>query len=139
MPYVTQSDLKGLIPDEYLGGALDDDGSGLPDPGVWDGISAAVDTEIDGRLKDHAASMAATAGAMLKAAATALALYIAYKRRGVANDANPWTDDAKRWQDRLDAIGKGEEQVSDKGADPASADVVGEASKLYATSGQLMV
>jgi len=139
MAYILKSELKGLIPDEYLDGALDDDGSGLPDAGVWDGISTAVDTEINGRLKDKAAEMATAAGALLKAAATALAIYFAYKRRGVANDANPWADDAKRWQDRLDAIGKGDEQVTDQGSDPASADIVGEDSRTCASSGQLMV
>lgn len=139
MAYILKTELKGLIPDEYLDGALDDDGSGIPDPGVWDGISAAVDEEINGRLKDKVAAMAASASSLLKAAARALALYFAYKRRGTSNDANPWADDAKAWQERLDAIGKGDEQVIDQGADPAGADVVGEDSKTFASGGQLMV
>jgi len=139
MAYVVQSDLKGLIPDEYLREAMDDDSSGVADTGVWDSIAAAVAREIDGRLKDKVAEMQAHAASTLSAAAQVLALYFAYKRRGVGNDANPWTADAKSWQDRLEAIGKGDEPVREQSNAQPKSDVISEPSRTYPSNGDLMV
>jgi hypothetical protein len=140
MAYITQNELKGLIPDEYLSQAMDDESAGAATDGVWASISAAVDEEIDGRLAASYATPIAPAPKSLKAAAKSIALCLIYKRRGIANDQNPWVTDAEYWRKKLDEIGQGKQPLqydSAKAAEPAV--LISEAAKTHSASGHLMV
>jgi len=140
MAYVEKADLKGLIPDEYLDEALDDDQSGLPDNGSWAGVAAAVADEIDGRLAARYATPVTPVPALIRAAAKVFALAILYRRRGSDDKTNPWAEQEKTWKDRLDKIGSGDEPLThDAAAAVPSGSVISESSKTFEGSGRLMV
>jgi phage gp36-like protein len=139
MSYVEQSDLKGLIPEEYLTEGLDDDQSGVADTGVWPSVQQAVADDIDGRIGGRFATPLDPVPAIVKAAAKAIALMFVYRRRGVADDQNPWAKDGKAWQDKLDLIGEGKAPLvpSEEAAD--AGEVVNEAARSTESSGRMLV
>ncbi len=141
MAYVEQTDLKGMIPDEYLDEAMDDTTPAGADSGVWTAVSAAVDDEINGRLAAaYSVPVAVPLPDVIKVAAKILALYLLYKRRGIAAEQNPWSKDAEHWQKRLDDIGQGKTPLTfstPKSAEQAT--LIEEASKTHSAGGHLMV
>jgi phage gp36-like protein len=141
MAYIAQSDLKGLIPDEYLDEALDDASPSGADSALWDAVYAAVEDEIDGRLAaSYSVPIPAPIPDVLKAAAKVLACHLLYQRRGIAAEQNPWSKDADYWRKRLDAIGKGEAPLTYQIAKPAEqATLIEEESKTHSAGGHLMV
>ncbi|MBU4460298.1 MAG: DUF1320 domain-containing protein, partial [Verrucomicrobia bacterium] len=50
MPYVTKADLEGLIPPQFITEALDDDGDGVEDAGLWDKVAAQAGEAVDALL-----------------------------------------------------------------------------------------
>ena len=141
MAYVLQTDLKGLIPDEYLTSALDDDASGVADSGVWDSIVSSVASDIDARLAPgYRTPLAEPLPDLVKAAAKFLALYFAYKRRQIADDQNPWAAEAKSYRERLDRVGRGEEALTYNDQRASSqATLITEPAKTTAGDGSMMV
>jgi phage gp36-like protein len=141
MPYVIQSQLKGLIPDDFLVQALDDDQDGIADPGVWDQIVVGVSTEIDGLLAmKYPVPFANPAPAVVQAAALSLALWSLYARRGFDKDKNPWNEQANGVRKRLEAIGSGKMPLtpaSENAGPPQQA--ITEPSRLFSESGRPMV
>lgn len=140
MAYISQADLKGMVPEEYLTEALDDDSSGVADTGMWDLVATAVDEEIDGRLAGRFEVPISPVPDVIKAAAKVLAANLLYKRRGVSDEVNPWTGDAKYWKEKLDRIGNGKEPLKhDADAANAPAVLIEEDAKTYPSNGDLMV
>ena len=141
MSYVEQADIEALIPADFLKQALDDDGDGEADSGVWDKVVAAVQDEIDGALgQKYAVPFADPYPAVVKAAAKVLTLWSVYQRRGFHGDANPWETEAKRQRDKLDKIGSGKDALTpdNLGKKPGGI-VITEPSKLFDRGGNLMV
>lgn len=138
--YVTQDQLKGLIPDEFLLQALDDDADGVADPGVWDSIVAAVSTEIDGMLAmKYPLPFPEPIPAVVKAAALTLTLWSLYTRRGITDVKNPWDTQAKSVRARLVAIGKGIDPLTPTSIDAQQSVAITEDSRLHSESGRPMV
>jgi phage gp36-like protein len=133
MAYIVQSDLEGKIPPALIDQALDDDGDGAADAGAWDKLIADVTQEIDGILGQRFAVPFTTPyPALVIVASKVLAAEAMYKKRGMAKDANPWSDDAKQIRAKLSAIGSGKEsfEPSRNGANPPVV-VIGETSRIY--------
>lgn len=108
MPYVIQSDLDGKIPAQLLLQALDDNGDGLADDGVWDKIVVDVESAINSRLEgNYAIPLAAPVPAIISEAAKVLAAEAIYLRRGLAGQQNPWVEQADAMRKRLEEIGSG--------------------------------
>lgn len=141
MSYITQDDLKGLIPAEFLRQALDDDSDGEADSGIWEALESGVEAEIDGKLgQKYAVPFASPIPSVVKAAAMALALWSLYQRRGMSGENNPWETQAKEVRAKLDRIGNGDEPLTPGTLGQETGGVViAEDSKLYVSSGNLLV
>ena len=140
MPYVEQSDIEALIPASFLLQALDDDSDGEADPGVWDKVVSAVADEIDGLLgQKYSVPFAAPYPPAVKAAAKVLMLWSLYQRRGLSGENNPWDSEAKRYRDKLDRIGTGDDPLTPDrvGSKPGGA-IVTETAKTHDPNGSLM-
>jgi phage gp36-like protein len=138
--YIEQSDVAGLIPADFLTEALDDNGDGAADSGIWDSALAAAQNEVDGRLGGlYTVPFSGTIPAVVKAATQTLSLWLIYKRRGVADAANPWAELAMKWLDKLDKIGSGKEPLVAAVTPKVAGDVIGEDSKLFSEGGNLLV
>jgi phage gp36-like protein len=138
LPYVLQSDIAGDIPAPFLIEALDDDGDGLADDGVWDAVAASVATEIDGVLGQRFPVPFVTVPAVVKAAAQILALSKLYTRRGFSGDKNPWDEQAEAVRTKLNAIADGDQPLQPGAKRPASGVIaVTEPSKASSACGHL--
>jgi phage gp36-like protein len=140
MPYILQTALKGKVPDDLLLQALDDNGDGVADEGVWDAISADVDRASDGRLEGrYTVPLAAPHPAVVAEAAIVFAAEGVYMRRGLAGDQNPWTKQADTFRKRLEAIGAGEQTLKNDLAPVKSGGaVISEPSRTYDEANRLM-
>lgn len=108
MAYVIQSDLKGLIPDDFVIQALDDNGDGQPDPDVWAAVALAVQETIDDALGSaYRTPFASPAPIVVRESARILVCDLLYRRRGVADAANPWVKPVESVRARLRAIAQG--------------------------------
>jgi hypothetical protein len=104
MPYVLLSDLPADIPPDFLTQALDDDGDGVQDPGLWDLIAQQVSDAIDGDIGvRYAVPLVPNLGRypltngfppVIVNAGRTLAAEKLYGRRGTADQRNPWASRA---------------------------------------------
>lgn len=132
MPYVIQSDLDGKIPAQLLLQALDDNGDGLADDGVWDKIVVDVESAINSRLEgNYTIPLAEPIPAIISEAAKVLAAEAVYLRRGLAGDQNPWVKQADAMRKRLEEIGSGDKPLKpDTAPQGPSGIVITETSRL---------
>jgi len=108
MSYILITDLDGKIPAQLLLQALDDNGDGVADDGVWDKLVVDVESAINSRLEgNYAIPLAAPIPAIISEAAKILAAEAVYLRRGLAGDQNPWLKQADAMRKRLEDIGSG--------------------------------
>jgi hypothetical protein len=131
MPYVVQSDLSADIPPQFLLQALDDDGDGVQDAGLWDLISQQVSDAIDAHvgvryrvpLVPDEVKYPATSGypPIIVNAARVLAAEKIYGRR-VGDEKNPWVGRANAVREQLSLISKGKLPLDpdDQRADPSA-------------------
>lgn len=140
MAYITQSDIAGQVPAAFLLQALDDDGDGLADAGIWDGIVSAAQNEIDGRLAAaYSVPFSSPVPALIKAVCSVLALWLVYKRRGITGAANPWDELANKWLDKLNKVGEGKETIDVNLPVGIQGVVLSEASRLFSESNSLLI
>lgn len=140
MPYVTQSDLESRVPAAFITQALDDNGDGEADAGLWDKVAAAVDAQINGRLEGrYAVPLAAPLPSVVTEAALVLAAEALYLRRGLSGDQNPWAKQAEAVRERLERIGTGKAELTYQStpAKPGGS-VIGEPSRVFDPAGRLM-
>ena len=108
MAYIVQTDLKGKVPAQLLLQALDDNGDGVADDGVWDEIIVDVESAINSRLEgNYAIPLAEPIPAIISEAAKILAAEAVYLRRSLTGDQNPWVKQADAMRKRLEDIGSG--------------------------------
>jgi hypothetical protein len=132
MPYVLLSDLPADIPPDFLTQALDDDGDGVQDPGLWDLIAQQVSDAIDGDIGVRfAVPLVPNLGRypltngfppVIVNAGRTLAAEKLYGRRGTADQRNPWASRANAVRSQLELIGKGKLPLdpNDQRADPSA-------------------
>lgn len=141
MSYVTQTDLKSRMKAVVIVEALDDDGDGSADPGVWDKIAEDVDKAVNGRLEGRfRVPLADPLPYVVRDGAVILAAEALYLRRGRSGEANPWSKQADAFRARLERIGRGEEPLLYNESPAASGGAaITEESKTYNASGEMMV
>lgn len=83
MPYVTRDQVAARIPPPVLNDALDDDGDGTEDAGLFDNIVAAASLEVDGFLAGLYNVPFTVPPAKVGAAAFAFTCEAIYQRRNV--------------------------------------------------------
>jgi phage gp36-like protein len=140
MPYVTKADLEGLIPPQFLLEALDDDGDGAEDAGLWDRVAAQAGEAVDALLGQRfAVPFASPLPALVSQAAKIFAASALYRRRGMTSDRNPFAKEEERLSVKLSRIGEGKEPLTPE-ADRAqdSISVISEDAKTY-PAGRLIV
>lgn len=139
MPYITQPEIAADLPPQHLIEALDDDGDGIADAGLFSQIEAAAAKEIDGLLgARYATPFAPPVPAVVASAARFFVLEKLYQRRGIASEQNPYTRQAAAMRSRLGRIGQGEEPLTPefvRTRPPVS--VVTEPAKTTSTAGHL--
>ena len=140
MAYVEQSDLVGMLSEVDLVRALDDDGDGVADSGVWVAVADQVQDAIDGALSGmYATPFSAPLPATIAVAARVFAVESLYARRMAGDDLNPWKRQADAMRARLERIGTGKEPLAqnvDQAHDPVK--IVTEPSKTHSANGNLM-
>lgn len=111
MAYVTQSEIEAELPPAFLVEALDDDGDGSEDAGLWDKVEASVAETIDGILGQRfAVPFSAPVPAVVKMAARVLVLELLYFRRSIT--PNPWEKRAQDIRAKLGRIADGDEPLT---------------------------
>ena len=102
------TDLKGLIPLDFVVQALDDDNDGAADAGLFDAVLADAEREINGFCDQrYAIPFTDPLPDLIIDAAKILVGLRLYIRRGRSGDANPLTAEAKRIRAKLQAIADG--------------------------------
>lgn len=139
MPYITQSDLEGIIPAKFIVSALDADNDGVADAGVWDKMLSAVQAKIDGTLGQRfSVPFSAPVPPIVKAAALTYAAAAIYRLKGYNAEQNPFTKDEATMASKLDAMAKSEEPLSpdvQRKRPPVS--VIVERAKTYPANGEI--
>lgn len=108
MSYVTSAVLIAKIPSAFLLQALDDDADGVIDAAVvaqlLEDASGAVDALLCGRFTVPFADPPA----VVTESAKVFACEQCYKRRGIADEANPWFSLAESMRAKLVKIASGD-------------------------------
>jgi len=106
--YIIRATLAAEFPPQFITQALDDDGDGAEDTGVWDQIVTNAQTEIDGILgQRYAVPFANPIPAIVVDACTKFVAEKLYLRRGFEGDKNPWAKRASEARTALKDIGTG--------------------------------
>jgi phage gp36-like protein len=107
-PYIIRNHVVAEIPPQYLLQALDDDGDGIEDAGLFDQLLLNVQNEIDGALgKRYDTPFQNPIPAFVADAATKLFCEKIYGRRATPDGKNPFTVKAKEVRDAMAAIASG--------------------------------
>lgn len=132
--YITQSDIEVLCPPDLLRQALDDNGDGPADTGLFDGVVESACREVDSYLSGtHVVPLASPYPAVVTQAARLFALDILYTRRGAKN---PNADRADAMRAHLGRIGNGELPLT---ADTVGGvEIVSDSSRLAQASGHAL-
>jgi phage gp36-like protein len=140
-PYVTMTDLSGMIPLPFLVEGLDDNADGAADASVWSQVAADVSAVIDGKLGGrYTVPFTNPLPAIVVSAAKTLAAEQIYTRRG-RTDAdgrlvNPFTKQANDVRAQLDRIAAGADPLDpSKNRQQPSATVITGPSKTASTTG----
>lgn len=138
--YTTQTQLEALIPPKHLREALDDDADGVADAGLLEEIIRAAGTRVDAALgQRYAVPFSDPLPAIVSHAAKVFVLESLYRRRGLADENNPWVAQASALDKQLMAIGKGEAPLTPdiiKKRPPAS--VISAPSKIHDPAGRIL-
>lgn len=107
MNYIELVDMEAAIPGEFLTGALDDSGAGMP--GAWPAVQAAACRAVDALLGGrYTVPLPEPFPAAVTEGAFAFAAEMIYNRRGVHGKDNPYADRARAARELLAKIGAGE-------------------------------
>jgi phage gp36-like protein len=139
MAYIEQTDLAGKIPPSILLKAVDDNGDGVEDAGIWTAIATSVDETIDGYLEMRFFLPLPAVPKFIKDTARILACEACYDRVGFSGEKNPWSERAKAALAVLERIAKGELNLGSELEETSSeGGIVSEPSKVYRTDGRMM-
>ena len=139
MPYTTQAKIEASLPAVDLLAALDDDRDGVADAGRLTTVIEAADGRVDSFLAQAYETPFSPVPAIVAEASLVFVLAGLYRRRGVADEANPWAEREKTMEARLGRIANKLEPLTYETpkAKPAGT-VIGQGSLLHSeTSGVL--
>ncbi|MBI5770858.1 MAG: DUF1320 family protein [Verrucomicrobia bacterium] len=111
--YIIMATLTAEMPPQFVAQALDDDGDGAADAGLFDQLVANAQTEIDGILGQRfEVPFSNPIPSVVVDACTKLVAEKLYARRGFSGDKNPWEKKAAEVRAELKAIAKGERPLT---------------------------
>jgi len=138
-PYVQRDEVDALIPPGVVIKALDDDGDGEEDEGVWEKLADTIQNVIDGYLAPRFSLPLATVPKLVKSCALTLANEAIYDRCGFSGDKNPWASRSKAVHQLLQNIMNGDLGLGvDHEPANATPGIVSEPSKMH-RAGQMMI
>lgn len=113
MLYVTESELRAVVPDQYRDAALADlSGGTTADLGLLNAVLSAASTEVDALIEGRIhLPLSLPLPAKLRTAALYIALEILFLRRGVELSA-ALADKVQFWREWLSKIGEGDLRLS---------------------------
>jgi phage gp36-like protein len=136
--YILLATVSALIPPQFLVQALDDDGDGVADEGLFPTILGAAQTKIDGILGQRFTTpFENPIPAIVADACLTIVCDTLFKRRSIEDDKNPWAKPAAASITKLTAIAKGEEPLEPgKARAQPSASIISEPAKTTSRSGR---
>lgn len=109
MPYATRTEIEALLPGKFLDEGLDDTNDGTKNEEILDAVGEVIETEINGLIAPVATlPLSPPYPAVIRSSALVLALDAVYRRRGFADEVNPWASRARAAREALTSIGRGE-------------------------------
>jgi phage gp36-like protein len=127
MAYTSLTLVEAKIPASVLTDALDDNGDGKQDAGLFDDIVAAASQEINGYLSGlYPVPFPDPAPQKVQSAAFVFVCEAIFQRRNVPDEKNPYAAQAKWWRDHLQAVGNRDlplDAATDKAFEPGAAHV----------------
>ena len=108
MTRLTIDDLTGDMPEQKLIEALDDDQDGFADEKAFDAAIASANARAEAIF---GGAVPAQYSSSADYAVRVFLLDILYRRRGVADDSNPWAKLADEQEARLRALASGTEAI----------------------------
>jgi phage gp36-like protein len=119
--YSSRTAIETLIPPQFIVQALDDNGDGSEDTGLFEAIATAADAQVDAYLGGRFATpFPDPAPALVAEAAKVFIAETLYSRRGFAGEANPYTARANKFRSQLEAIGNGDGSLGGVSEAPAA-------------------
>jgi phage gp36-like protein len=115
MAYVVRADIEAEFDDSHLLSALDDDGDGTEDSGLFDALAASVDALVASHA-DLASQLGLPSlpATFLRYCARIFMCALLLRRRGVVDEMNPFATPEKEIRARLERIESGEIDVKPK-------------------------
>lgn len=113
MAYTTRSEVEALIPPPLLLRALDDNGDGTEDSGLFTTLQASADAQVNGMISTrYTLPLTAPYPDIVTQSALYFLLESIYQRNGVGAGVNPWSQQALQFREQLKRIGRGEIQMT---------------------------
>jgi phage gp36-like protein len=138
MHYVTKADMTAIIPADQLTVALDDRNIGDDTENTWDTIATAATRRVNAILGARfPVPFAEPLPDLVKDAAIVFAAYMLFLRRQ-SGEANPWTKEADSMVTRLEAVAKGDKDLTTGPGDDDPVAIT-EPSLTYSAQGRLMI
>ena len=109
MSYTTRQAVEALIPPPLLLRALDDNGDGVEDAGLFDSLALGADAQVNGMISTrYALPLDIPIPDIVTQSALYFLLESIYQRNGVGSGVNPWSQQAMQFREQLKRIGRGE-------------------------------
>lgn len=105
---IDRAAIEAEFDEQHLIEALDDDGDGEEDPGLFESLAAQAVKEVQGRAELVALAHPAPPAAFLERAAVACLCAMLFRRRGVGGEQNPFAEREKAAFGMLDKLAAGE-------------------------------
>lgn len=128
MTRLTIAELAGDMPVQKMTESLDDDGDGFADEEAFEGVLSSANERAAAIFGGEVPPQYAVAAGH---AVRVFVLDLLYRRRGAADEANPWARQAEKEEERLRALASGTEAID------ASSDgvVISKPARIYSTAG----
>ena len=109
MSYTTRGQVEALIPPPLLLRALDDNGDGIEDTGLFTNLQDGADAQVNGMISTrYSLPLTGTPPDIVTQSALYFLLESIYQRNGVGAGVNPWSQQAMQFREQLKRIGRGE-------------------------------
>jgi hypothetical protein len=106
--YITRAQVTNLVPALVLNDALDDNGDGAEDAGLFDSLAQTQSLIVDGFLSGLFPTPFANPPAKAQIATLFFVLEALYQRRGTPLEKNPFSAQATWWRVHLQRVGNRE-------------------------------
>lgn len=106
--YIFRADVEAEIDGEHLTKFLSDSDTGEETVGLFNKLADSVDAEIMGHISSMPSNIVLALSPYFRHCGKVLFCSLAYRRKGIANESNPFEALAKEVRSRLAEIQKGE-------------------------------